>query len=372
MSWTRHTLLDGVPERRLTERWVYDGPDGPLSCSVDVTVGKPLDVRALKRTDLNEIRRYAEFLKAAAAQCYGADSPHRVLARCPACDGDLADAAEILRVFGVPYHRCGQCGHGVVREQPSEEILEAIFTTSDEHASVYVDRDSLDVRMRQVIAPKVEWVFDMFGRHVGGRMATALDIGAGGGHFVAGLRAAGVDAAGFELSEASRRFAREAFGIALRTEPFLECAPTASVDLVTLWGLLEYTPDPRRFLDAARRHLVPGRGLLVVEVPRLNALGTAVQAVCAETVARHMDPTSHVNAFTDSSLATCLVRSGFRPVAAWYFGMDVYELLVQAALRLGDTAFDRLADLIPPLQSIQDQGRVCDDLVIAAVPMDEA
>jgi hypothetical protein len=63
------------------------------------------------------------------------------------------------------------------------------------------------------------------------------------------------------------------------------------------------------------------------------------------------------------------METGFRPVAAWYFGMDFYEFLVQAALRLDEPrVLAELADLIPTLQASLDQGRQCDDLVIAARP----
>jgi hypothetical protein len=98
-----------------------------------------------------------------------------------------------------------------------------------------------------------------------------------------------------------------------------------------------------------------------------------VQALTPETVARHLDPTSHVNTFSDASLAQALWAEGFAPVAAWYFGMDAYELLTQLALKLEDhTALPRLAELIPGLQDCLDQGRLCDDLVVAAVPVDHA
>ena len=50
---------------------------------------------------------------------------------------------------------------------------------------------------------------------------SALDVGAGGGHFVAGLRDAGIAADGIEISVASRQFASEAFGITLSERDFL-------------------------------------------------------------------------------------------------------------------------------------------------------
>jgi hypothetical protein len=80
-----------------------------------------------------------------------------------------------------------------------------------------------------------------------------------------------------------------------------------------------------------------------------------------------MDPTSHVNAFSDESLCTALVEEGFAPVAAWYFGMDAFEFAVQAALRAGeDSLLGKLVDWIAPLQRAADYGRQCDDIVVAA------
>src|SRR5207248_1495325 len=114
-------------------------------------------------------------------------------------------------------------------------------------------------------------------------------------------------------SRASRQFAAEAFDVALRDSDFLAATPEPH-DILTFWGLLEYVPEPRCFLDRARCCLTPENGLLIVEIPRLDCFGTAVQRERPDTVARHMDPTSHMNAFTDASLATVLVETGFRPV----------------------------------------------------------
>jgi 2-polyprenyl-3-methyl-5-hydroxy-6-metoxy-1,4-benzoquinol methylase len=250
----------------------------------------------------------------------------------------------------------------------SSASLDSVFSGSDEHAAAYVDRVGLEVRLSQIIAPKADWVLANYRRLYGGVPRSALDVGAGGGHFVEGMRRRGIAAEGYERSHASRRFAADAFGVTLRDDDFLTAAPEP-YDLLTFWGLLEYVPEPRRFLAQARRCLSKEDGLLIVEIPRLDCFGTAVQREMPDNVARHMDPTSHMNAFTDASLATALVDTGFRPVAAWYFGMDIYEFLVQAALRLDEPrVFAELADLIAPLQASLDQGRQCDDLVIAARP----
>ena len=146
--------------------------------------------------------------------------------------------------------------------------------------------------------------------------------------------------------------------------------PSAHWDVITFWGLLEYTPHPRDFLRGARRMLDPEGGMLVVEVPRFDCLSTAVQSDSSSVVARHLDPTSHVNLFSDASLATALRSCEFKPVAAWYFGMDAYELLVQLALKLDQPEMmERLVLLIPDLQASLDSARLCDDVIVAATPV---
>lgn len=344
-------------------RWSL--PDG-RALEVDATFGKPFDVLGVKGTSLDEIRSYATHLAREAARLYASEAPRRELRECPCCGTDTAGAPEALRVYGVAYHRCLCCGHAFIRSQPAEEVLLASFAETEELAATYTDRDAAEARLREIVAPKLDWLLGVHRDAYGIEPRSVADVGAGGGHFVAACRRAGIEATGHELSAASRAFAADAFDVDLLAEDFL-VRDGGPVDVVTFWGLLEYTPEPRRFLEAARARLTPRAGLLVVEVPRFDCLGTAVQRAHPALVARHLDPTSHVNCFSDTSLAAALDASGFRPVAAWYFGMDAYELLVQLALRLEDGALDSLAEPILALQPALDAAGFCDDIVVAAV-----
>ncbi|MHC4887177.1 MAG: hypothetical protein ACYTGH_19030, partial [Planctomycetota bacterium] len=85
---------------------------------------------------------------------------------------------------------------------------------------------------------------------------------------------------------------------------------------------------------------------------------------------RHIDPASHVNLFSDGAIMSLLHNSGFQPVAAWYFGMDAYEWLVQTAMGSGHhDLLDQLSPRIPALQTWFDRARLCDDIIVAAVPV---
>lgn len=369
-TWTRCAPLDGSPaaDAGTVERWTYEAEGGPRHFPVEVRVGKELDVVALKGFGTDDVLSYASHLEGVANELYRDPAALHRVERCPACDNTDVHPPTVLTVFDVPYVACSRCGHGYVGRQPTTEALRARFADSTELSAVYVDPTALDVRMRQVVAPKADWVLDVFQRRFGRPPRTAVDVGAGGGHFVAEMQRRGVETLGFEASRSSRAFAEEAFGITLRRDDVL-AADLRDVELVTFWGMLEYAQEPATFVSTARSMLPDDVGMVVAEVPRLRCVGTAVQGVEGAVVARHMDPTSHVNGFTDSSLATMFVRAGLAPAAAWYFGMDAFEFVTQSALRSPDAAatFQALVPLIEALQAVCDAGRVDDDLVMAAV-----
>jgi len=366
--WSRQAPLPGR-DGTGPEIWTRTDSAGSRAYPLDVRIGKPFDVTGLKGTDLSETRDYEKFLRETAARLYAPGAPRRVLAQCPACLGDAGPATIALSPFGVPYMRCAFCGHGFVREQPAPETLTDLFAQSDTHASTYIDKEGAERRITAIVQPKLEYGLDLFQRHAGRKAQSLIDVGAGGGHFVAAASRAGLKTTGYEQARASRAFAKEAFGVELSDADFLADAP-APVDIVTFWGLLEYLAEPRAFIARARQRLIPGQGLLLIEIPRLDAVATAAQSLPGAVIARHMDPTTHVNTFSDESLLTAVTDSGFAPVALWYFGMDAYELVVQLGLMLGqDQALSVLAPVIPRLQAAFDAGRQCDDLILAAVPV---
>jgi len=369
-NWFRQVPFSADHCREWSERWEYQpGKSASLTFDVRVRAGKALDVLALKGIDLDEVRNYAGFLKRTAERLYGSGADIQRLRACPLCNASLDGAENELTVFDVSYIRCGTCGHVGVAVRPAAEVLDSVFAESEIHSATYIDRKAIETRMAQIIAPKLDWCQEEFRRHAGRLPGSVLDVGAGGGHFLAGAARRGFSVEGFEKSKASCGFASDAFGLHLRQDDFL-AATCLPADLITFWGLLEYVERPRDFIAAARRALAPG-GLLVVEVPRVDSLGTLVQAMDGAVVARHMDPTTHVNGFTDASLCTAMVEEGFAPVATWYFGMDAYETCVQMALKAGDaTLFEHFAEFIPVIQQALDRGRQCDDIIIAAVPVD--
>lgn len=370
--WTRTRSLS-LPRGRgeTSEVWtLLDGDMTVASYPLQVTLGKPFDVLRMKGQSPDLIRNWTAQVQKAVAELYAPTTPRRRVAHCPCCSAPIDGTEEFCRIFGVAYHRCPSCSHVFVKDQPAPDVLTRMFAENDDYAQDYVSKESLEQRMREIVQPKLDWVRATYHRHYGWEPESAVDVGAGGGHFVACCGQAGLKAEGYEINKAAVRFAKTTLGVELTREDFLAARRDGpGKDIATCWGLLEYTPEPSKFVAAARRCLAEERGMLIVEVPRADAFGSAVQTQFPDAVWRHLAPASHVNIFSDASLATLLHRNGLRPIAAWYFGMDFYELLTQFAADLDDQRLtDRLGHLVAPMQAWLDCAEFVDDLIVAAVP----
>ena len=70
-----------------------------------------------------------------------------------------------------------------------------------------------------------------------------------------------------------------------------------------------------------------------------------------------------------ASAAELYYRTNFKPIAAWYYGMDIYELLMQVGNSTGYyDAFLKSGELQIELQQFVDEQRFSDGLTIVGIP----
>jgi SAM-dependent methyltransferase len=163
--------------------------------------------------------------------------------------------------------------------------------------------------------------------------ARLLDAGAGRGRFVLAARAAGHDAFGIEPS-ARGTAAAAAIGAPVERTGIADAAiDPASLDVVTLWHVLEHVDDPAGALARIAGWLRPGGGLLV-GVPNLASL----QARLTGQRWYHLEVPRHRTHFTPRGLRELLGAHGFEPLRTRHvllehnpFGM--WQSLVNFATR---------------------------------------
>lgn len=110
-------------------------------------------------------------------------------------------------------------------------------------------------------------------RHIDLKNARALDIGCGGGLFLAHLQAEGTQVTGIELSDTRAYYATTKHGFKVVKRPIEDDYWTSlhgTFDIVSLWDVIEHVNYPLATVQAAAKMLKPG-GVLLIDTPCRDA-----------------------------------------------------------------------------------------------------
>jgi len=178
-------------------------------------------------------------------------------------DRDLADKfrASGDELLTLPLVRCRRCALLFVNPRyRASDMLEGYAAGDD---PVYVSQ--MDARVR-TFAGTVEAITRL--RPARGRI---LDIGTAAGAFLKAATDGGWVATGIEPNGWLAGWGRERYGVDIRVGSIDEVdLPQQHFDVVTLWDVIEHTPDPMHVLRRVNELLVPG-GLLIVNYPDIGS-----------------------------------------------------------------------------------------------------
>jgi 2-polyprenyl-3-methyl-5-hydroxy-6-metoxy-1,4-benzoquinol methylase len=134
-----------------------------------------------------------------------------------------------------------------------------------------------------------------------------LDVGTGGGAFLGVAHHRGWDVSGCEPNRWLAEWGSKHYGIDITAGTIFDLElPDDEFDVITLWDVLEHTPDPKAVLDECRRVLKPD-GILIVNYPDIHSL-----------IARLMGRrwvfllSVHLYYFTPKTIREILGRTGFK------------------------------------------------------------
>lgn len=353
--------------------WLKESPIEPLKQSpqvwtynskkhfVHTTHGKPIDILSLKLNMVEDFQSKVDSISKSRIELYKGNL--KEVSNCPICN--KTEFKDKLKVYGAQYVQCQNCSHYFVHYIPRAETLRSFYQNNKEYQSTYADTRTTQTRLDQVARPKLEWVISQYERIYNRKPKTVLDVGAGSGHFVKVCRDAGILANGIEPSASGRKFASENLQVELIDADFLEdYAQFKRYDVITFWGVLEHVTNPTDFLRLAKES-VSSKNLVLAEVPRWNCLSTEIQSIFPNSIVRHLDPLGHIQCFTDSSIATAFADNGYQIEAAFYFGMDAYELVTQLSL-VNPEILGQLGQCIPQIQIRLDLAEMSDEIALCA------
>lgn len=352
------------------EIWIREENDVMEEFDIELTFGKKTDLLSLKKDIISSLSKKMKYVRESRSNLYS-QNDLEIVTFCPVCNNSSQNAQDKVQIYGAQYVQCPFCSHIYLKERPDEKSLSNFYLKNNIYASTYTDKETAEFRLKTINTILLSYLIDIFKKTYGCKPKKILDVGAGGGHFVEACRRMGIEAAGIELSESSRNFSKEVWGIELDNRDYFEIANEYNgYDVITFWGLLEHIPNPNQFLSVAYNIVSKSQnGMIISRTPRWNALSTNIQILNPDTVLRHLDPLGHIMIFTDASIAELYYRNKIIPISGWYYGMDVYETLMQIAYKIGNNRIlYETRDLQIDLQQSLDENRFSDLLILSGIP----
>ncbi len=200
-----------------------------------------------------------------------------------------------------PYslHACRECGSTRIVPLPDEESLGHYY---DHDYAIVNEALHTDAERRAMTYRDTRWILGLLRRHVPGARRVA-EVGCAYGYLLWGLRRAGYDVTGYELSSTTAAVGRTALGLPIRTQSLPD--PGETYEAIIMRHVLEHFRDPRGALDRLTGALTPG-GILVIATPNPES----VPATLFGREWEWMSPPAHLHLFTARGLRSAVGRRG--------------------------------------------------------------
>tara|TARA_S200000501_G_C20798854_1_gene733069 strand:- start:381 stop:1493 length:1113 start_codon:yes stop_codon:yes gene_type:complete len=369
MKWDRELPMSTFGKES-RENWIRTENNKKIKYEVDVKLGKKTDLLKLKSNIVSSLKEKQKYYKESREKIY-LESNTQPVTKCPVCEHSSENSEKKINIYGANYSSCNNCTHIYVNYRPTKSAIDGFYLNDVTYAATYTDKKSAEARLNAIAIPWVKWTVACYQKAHNRKPLKILDVGSGAGHFVAACRRSGIHCDGIELSESSRMFSKEIWDIELDGRDFNKAAKDyLGYDIVTFWGLLEHTPNPSTILKSAYKIVSKsGFGMVISKVPRWDSLSAAIQRVKSDTVIRHLDPMGHIMCFTDASTAEIYHKNNLAPTSAWYYGMDVYETLMQVGNKIDQyDVLTQTGSIQTDLQQFIDESRFSDGLTLAGIP----
>lgn len=180
--------------------------------------------------------------------------------RCPACGGPGRDRR--YRIDSFDLFRCTLCATEYLVQSPDRPPVE----------TTYWDGYKFELYSDEVVQAEYESRYEaIIGRAEErfGPLGSVLDIGCGIGNFVEWAGRRGMRAIGADVDADAVATARERGLDAHLVDDLADSIPPGSVDLLTLWDVIEHVHDPRGLLERSLAFVRPG-GFVVLETPNVR------------------------------------------------------------------------------------------------------
>lgn len=195
--------------------------------------------------------------------------------------------------------RCRKCGLKFVNPRIKGDIIVDSYSAGDDPLFI-----SQAESRERTFAKAVKEI-----TRANGGKGKILDIGTAGGSFLAAAKKQGWDVAGCEPNRWLANWGNKNYGLNINPGTiFDQKYKGESADVVTLWDVIEHTPDPLKVLKETNR-ILKKNGLLIVNYPDIDSW-------LAKLMGRKwLFLTSvHLYYFTPRTIKEILAKAGFKVI----------------------------------------------------------
>lgn len=196
------------------------------------------------------------------------------LASCPICDGN--ELVDFLKTKDFTFsdenftvQKCNSCGFKFTNPIPLEDDLGSYYGAENymSHATksrkglmpfVYKRVRNMNLNIKLKLVKKYA------------KSKTILDIGAGNGFFLNAAKVEGFVVQGLEPDDKARTVAKEDFELDLYPPKSISSIETASLDVITMWHVLEHVYHLKRDISEFKR-VLKDDGALILALPNIDS-----------------------------------------------------------------------------------------------------
>ncbi|WP_320045042.1 class I SAM-dependent methyltransferase [uncultured Desulfobacter sp.] len=254
---------------------------------------------------------------------------------CPICGFEKCDFKIEKKSFSV--YRCRSCFVHFVYPQPVKADVFKIYDADYfKRGNKYSQLSVAQEIKREDVINELRWLRKIKKYKTSGKL---LDCGCATGSFLYAAKQQGFEINGLEISNSAAQSASRLLNIHVENCELPQTRHSAeSLDVVTLWDVIEHLQDPRAVLDKANSLLKPD-GIIVFSTGDISSLW-------ARFTGRYwqlLTPPQHLFFFNPKSIQLLLKLSGFELVEWHYLSKQVkVEFLIfkmmEAFGKLGNIA----------------------------------
>ncbi len=230
---------------------------------------------------------------------------------------------------------CRECTFRFTQNIPGTDDMGAYYQSDNYISHTDTRKGFINMLYHRVRKRTLLGKLDLIRRYTGIQTGHLLDIGAGTGAFLYTMQQAGWKVSGIEPDAGSRTRALDNYNIALQSPEKLYETTGESVDVITLWHVLEHVHDIHGYMAAIKKTLKPG-GTLIIAVPNYTCYDSRIYGKywAAYDVPRHLwhfSPFSMKKLLNRHGLKTDLIKP------MWYDSF--YVSMLSEQYKTGRPAF---------------------------------